>query len=115
MQGTEKKSPLFILTGLLLGLAIGIFVGWFVVPIRYYDITPSSLHEDFKADYLLLTAQSWDADKDIGRAYSRINEMMNPVDYDYLEVLQEKLAAGSETAERAEIAKKLILALKSYR
>lgn len=115
MEKKQKKSPLYLLTGLLIGLAIGLFVGWFVLPTKFFDITPASLHDDFKADYLLLAAQAWDADRDIGRAYSRIREMSDPVDYNELEILQEKLMAGPDTRERADIAMKLILAMKSYR
>ena len=47
-----------ILLVLLLGIALGLLVGWVLVPIQYVDTTPDTLRGDYRADYVLMVAES---------------------------------------------------------
>ncbi len=114
MAGNRKQAPLYLLTGLLLGLAIGLLVGYRIFPVKFFDITPVSLHPDFQKDYLEMAGLAYHADKDMGRAYSRISEMMSPIDIDNLRTLSLKLENDAETRSSYEPIRVFINELQNY-
>ena len=57
---------------LLMGVGIGIAYGWYVDPVDYFDTTPDTLRSDYKADYVLMTAEAYQAEKDPGLAARRL-------------------------------------------
>ncbi len=59
-----KPRWLFILLALLLGLGLGLFYGWVVDPVEFYNLTPDTLRADYKADYVLMTAEAYQANGD---------------------------------------------------
>jgi hypothetical protein len=60
------------LIAIILGVAAGLFYGWVVNPIEYVDISPQSLRADYKSDFVLMVAESYQADHDIGLAVRRL-------------------------------------------
>jgi hypothetical protein len=63
---------IFILLALAAGAAAGIAYGWYIDPVEYVDLTPDSLRADFKADYVLMTAEAYRAEQDPGLAARRL-------------------------------------------
>lgn len=59
-----KTRWLFILLALLAGLGLGLFYGWVLNPVEFYDLTPDTLRADYKADYVLMTAEAYQAKGD---------------------------------------------------
>jgi len=57
---------------LLAGIAIGITYGWYIDPVDYFDLTPDTLRADFKADYVLMTAEAYRLEQDPGLAARRL-------------------------------------------
>lgn len=114
MAGKPKQAPLYLLTGLLIGLALGLLAGYRLFPVQFFDITPVSLHEDYQDDYLAMVGLAYKADRDMGRAYSRISEMMNPIDIDRLRTLSLKLEDDAETRNSYEPVRTFINDLQSY-
>ncbi len=55
-----------------LGVAAGMVYGWFVNPVEYVDIAPESLREDYKTDYVLMTAEAYQVNLDLGSAVRRL-------------------------------------------
>ncbi len=55
-----------------LGIAAGMVYGWFVNPVEYVDIAPESLREDYKTDYVLMTAEAYQVNQDLGIAVRRL-------------------------------------------
>jgi len=45
------------LIAILLGLALGLVYGWVVSPVEYVDTTPETLRDDYRTDYVLMTAE----------------------------------------------------------
>jgi hypothetical protein len=68
----ERRSPLFLLTGLMLGLIAGLVISLLVVPGYYVDISPRSLANEEKDAYRALIAMAYTADGDLGRAQARL-------------------------------------------
>jgi hypothetical protein len=63
---------IFILLALVAGAAAGIAYGWYIDPVDYVDLTPDSLGADFKADYVLMTAEAYQVEQDPGLAARRL-------------------------------------------
>ncbi len=72
MRRSQRRSPVYLLTGLLLGLGIGLLVALVILPTRYTDTTPDSLAPEYKNAYRVLIARAFQADGDIGRAWARL-------------------------------------------
>jgi hypothetical protein len=63
---------LFILIALIAGIGIGLTYGWVINPVDFYDLTPDTLRADYKADYVLMVAETYHADQDPGLAARRL-------------------------------------------
>lgn len=62
---------LFILA-ILAGIAAGLFYAWKVNPVKIVDTTPETLRIDYKTDYVLMVAESYRSDRDLGLAQERL-------------------------------------------
>jgi hypothetical protein len=60
------------LIAVLLGGALGLIYGWVVNPVKYVDTTPNSLRADYQADYVLMVAESYHANRDLPLAARRL-------------------------------------------
>ena len=69
---TNRSLWVFIVLALLAGASIGIAYGWFVEPVDYFDLTPDTLRPDYKADYVLMTAEAYRLEQDPGLAARRL-------------------------------------------
>jgi hypothetical protein len=63
---------LFIVLALLAGIAAGLAYGWILDPVDFYNLTPDTLRPDYKADYVLMTAEAYHAEQDPGLAARRL-------------------------------------------
>ena len=63
---------LFILIALLAGIGIGLLYGWVIDPVDFFDLTPDTLRADYKADYVLMVAETYRAEQDPGLAARRL-------------------------------------------
>jgi len=62
----------FFLISIAIGAAAGLYYGWVINPVRYIDADPSSLRSDYKADYVLMTAEAYRADGNLDLAVQRL-------------------------------------------
>ena len=58
--------------GLVFGLVIGLLYGWLIQPVEYVDTAPNTLHPEYRSDYVLMVAETYAAEGDIGRAQVRL-------------------------------------------
>jgi hypothetical protein len=54
------------------GIGLGLFYGWVIDPVKYVDTTPDSLRIDFKSDYVLMVAEAYNNERDLGQALDRL-------------------------------------------
>ena len=71
-MNSSRSLWVFIVLALLLGIGIGIAYGWYVDPVDYFDTTPDTLRADYKADYVLMTAEAYQGEHDPGLAARRL-------------------------------------------
>lgn len=46
------------------GVALGLLYGWIVDPVKFVDTPPSALRADYRADYVLMIAESYHSTND---------------------------------------------------
>jgi len=61
----------FILA-ILVGVAVGLAYGWIISPVRYVDTSPDTLRIDYKTDYVLMVAEAYQNENDLGLAVRRL-------------------------------------------
>ncbi len=60
------------LIAVAIGIGGGLFYGWVVNPVAYVDISPQHLRVDYKSDFILMVAESYQADHDLGLAVRQL-------------------------------------------
>jgi len=60
------------LIAVTLGAVAGLFYGWVVNPVEYVDIAPASLRVDYQSDYVLMAAEAYQVEPDLGLAVRRL-------------------------------------------
>lgn len=63
---------IFIVLALAIGIGAGLAYGWVIDPVDFFDLTPDTLRADFKADYVLMTAEAYRVEQDPGLAARRL-------------------------------------------
>jgi len=61
-----------LLLGIALGLAVGLVYGWVIQPVEYVDTAPNTLADQHRTDYVLMIAETYGAERDLGRAQLRL-------------------------------------------
>ena len=52
-----------IAVALIIGIGVGLAYGLLVDPVEYADATPSTLREDYRADYVLMVAEAYQGEQ----------------------------------------------------
>jgi hypothetical protein len=60
------------LLAVLVGIAAGLYYGWVINSVKYVDAAPSSLRSDYRADYVLMVAEAYQAEGDLALAARRL-------------------------------------------
>ena len=92
------------LLALVLGLAFGLFYGWKIAPVEYIDLAPNTLHANYRAEYILMVAESYQSEKDLDLAARRLALLgsAHPA-----EIIAENLEEGGYTNEEIELLEEL--------
>jgi hypothetical protein len=69
---SNRSLWVFIILALLAGIGIGLTYGWVIDPVDFFDLTPDTLRADYKADYVLMTAEAYHSEQDPGLAARRL-------------------------------------------
>jgi hypothetical protein len=69
---SNRSRWVFIILALILGVGIGLAYGWVIDPVDFFDLTPDTLRADYKADYVLMTAEAYRVEQDPGPAARRL-------------------------------------------
>jgi hypothetical protein len=63
---------LFVFIALIAGIGIGLAYGWVIDPVDFFDLTPDTLRADYKADYVLMVAETYRTEQEPGLAARRL-------------------------------------------
>lgn len=70
---------------IVIGIVLGLFYGWGLDPVDFVDTTPNTLLTDYQADYVLMVAEIYSADRDAEAAVNRITFLGAPSPVDSVE------------------------------
>ena len=68
----SSSKIVMVVIALSLGIALGLAYGWVIEPVEYTDVTPNILREDYRVDYVLMVAESYQNDLDAEEANQRL-------------------------------------------
>ncbi len=68
-----RYTPLLL--GLLIGIAMGLFYGWVMQPVEPGEISPDSLQESYRADIVLMVAETFANEEDVALARQRLTAL----------------------------------------
>jgi len=109
----NRRSPIYLITGLILGVALGIVYGWIWTPVEAIETSPQELRSDFKDAYRELIARAYQANNDLGRATRRL-ALLGDDDPARALAVQAQLTLGEdESAESARALGSLAAALQN--
>lgn len=94
----RRRRLIFFVGMIVLGIAAGVTYGWVVNPIQYTDTGPQTLGQDFKTDYVLMTAEIYRANGDPVLALARLAALGEEPT---LQILDEALVFTQENAYSA--------------
>ena len=60
----------FIAIGI--GIAMGLIYGWLINPVEYVNTAPDSLRKDYRADYVLMVAETYHTENSLSQAARRL-------------------------------------------
>jgi hypothetical protein len=91
--------------GLAVGLTLGIVIGWWVLPVEYTNTPPSVLRQDYRDEYIVMVATSFEVEGDLDRARERLmaidaEDPAAPV----IELGERLIAAGGESDDITRLA-----------
>lgn len=69
---SNRYRWVFIVIALIVGAGLGLTYGWYVDPVDFFDLTPDTLRADYRADYVLMTAEAYSVEHDPGLAARRL-------------------------------------------
>lgn len=71
-QNTTMKRWLWIFLAVAAGIGFGLLYGWVIDPVDFVDLTPDTLRADYRADYILMVAEAYQAENDLDLAARRL-------------------------------------------
>jgi len=60
------------MVGIVIGLTLGLVYTWVIDPAMSVEMSPDSLHADYKEDYVLMIAQAYTNDSNLELAKTRL-------------------------------------------
>jgi hypothetical protein len=94
----ERRSPLFLLTGVVIGFALGLVYAWVFTPVESVETLPVTLQEDYKDFYREMIAVAYIASGDLGRAKARL-DLLGDEDPVRALTVQAQLTLGEDGSE----------------
>lgn len=95
-------STLYIVLALLFGFGIGLVYSWFISPVTYVDANPAILQADFKNQYRIVIAFSYQATQDLERAKARLSLLGDADPIGALSAQAQQMLAAGEPFEKAQ-------------
>ena len=105
---------IFIIIILVVGIGLGLTYGWVIDPVDFFDLTPDTLLADYKADYVLMTAEAYRVEQDPGLAARRLaifgSQSPSAIAADGLEYARQNRFADSDIV----LIKELVTAMQAW-
>lgn len=108
----RRWLPFIIALGV--GVALSLYYGWMVNPVEYVDTAPGSLKSDFRADYVLMAAETYQAKQDMALAARQLSFLGSQPPAD---IAAQALAFGQSSGysqQDLQLIQNLVLAMQTW-
>lgn len=95
-----NNSTLHLIFALLIGFGLGLAYSWFLSPVTYVDANPAILRADFKDQYRVVIAASYQSTQDLARARARLNLLGDVDPIGALSAQAQRMLASGESFEK---------------
>ena len=109
-----SKSIIAIITSLALGAAVGLIYGWVIEPVEFTDVTPDLLREDYRVDFVLMTAEAYQNDFDSEAAARRLALLGSAAPESFVLSALEYASTNAFTPEEISALQTLLTAMQTY-
>lgn len=69
------KRLAFFLGGIVLGVGMAVLTGWVLFPLQQQDVSPDSMRDDYRVEYVHLVAVAYRAEGDLAVAEQRLRQL----------------------------------------
>lgn len=92
--------------GVLVGLALGFAIGWWLWPVQYTNTAPAVLRQDYRDDYVVMVATTYQVEDDLEQARERL-ELLDPEEpaAPVVELAERLIEAGGSTEDIISLAR----------
>ncbi len=109
-----SKNIIVIFMSLALGIALGLVYGWVIEPVEFTDVTPDLLREDYRVDYILMTAEAYTNDFDSAAAARRLAVLGSNAPTSYVVSAIEYANLNAFTEDEITALQTLLTAMQTY-
>lgn len=95
-----RSHTLRLTLALLIGLGLGLVYSWFLSPVTYVDANPAILRADFKDQYRVVIAASYESTHDLARARARLELLGDPDPVGELSAQAQRMLGAGEPFEK---------------
>jgi len=104
--GPRISAASLILIGLAIGFGFSLYFAWIVEPVSYTEASPARLRDRYKAEYILLVSQAFEAGADWEKTRERLNALG---DEQIAQTVADQLAAALRQGQPAATMRSLAL------
>ncbi|MBV6392961.1 MAG: hypothetical protein KPEEDBHJ_02190 [Anaerolineales bacterium] len=104
-----------ILIALILGAGLGLAYGWVIDPVEFTDVTPDLLREDYRVDFVLMTAEAYQNDFDSDAAAKRLALLGSQPPASYVASAIEYAGLNAFAPDEMRALQSLLTAMQTYR
>jgi len=97
-----RSQIFYIILALLVGLGLGLAYSWLISPVTYVDANPALLRADFKDQYRVVIAASYNSSHDLARARARLNLLSDTDPVGELSAQAQRMLASGESPENVQ-------------
>jgi len=110
----SSSKIITILIALVIGVGLGLVYGWVIQPVEYTDVTPDLLREDYRVDYVLMTAEAYQSDFDAAAAARRIALLGSEAPADIVTATLEYATLNNFTPDEMRALQALLTAMQTH-
>lgn len=111
-MSSSKLITIFVV--LVIGIALGIVYGWVIDPVQFTDVTPDLLREDYRVDYVLMTAEAYQNDFDSDAAARRLALLGSDSPASFAASALEYASRNAFTQDEIQALQNLLTAMQTY-
>ncbi len=110
----SSSKIITLIIALAIGAGLGLVYGWVIAPVEYVDVTPDLLRQDYRIDFVLMTAEAYQSDFDAAAAARRLALLGSDPPASFVTSTIEYASANNFTPDEMRMLQALLTAMQTY-